>query len=277
MQLKCLGIEVNHQKNFIISLMLNLGNYGFRIFGPMIVIAITYSMNINLLDIDINNKAFSLKSFLLEGFFLSINISSYMNYVIFYIFLLFATYSRMVAINKCLRKQILLVKSNIQEHCEIVREMAILHDKVCRTAELINACFALNLINYLLSFVFYVILFSFGTNNYVTTANAPIKQLIMSFITLQWILYYLVGLVWIILIASWIKSEGKITVKLFHQLTILNNDIRLLKTVQMSTMQIVHRQPTISAGLFNIDYELTTLMIGAVFSYTIILVQFNSS
>lgn len=243
----------------------------------MIIVAITHLMNIKLLDIAIRNKSFSMKSFLLEGVLLSINVSSYMNYVVFYIILLFATYSRMVAINNCLRKQILLVKSNILEDCEVVREMALLHDKVCRTAELINASFALNLINYLLYFVFYVILFSFGTYNYLITPNAPINQLIMSFITLQWILYYLVGLVWIILIASWIKSEGKMTVKLFHQLTILNNDTRLLKTVQMSTMQIVHRQPTISAGLFNIDYELTTLMIGAVFSYTIILVQFNSS
>ena len=169
------------------------------------------------------------------------------------------------------------MNSNTLKHCEIVREMALIHDKACSTAELINTCFALNLIIYLLYFVSNVIIFCFGIYYYLNTLNSPTSLLIVNIITLQWILYYLIGVVWIILIASWIKSEGRMTVMLFHELTISNSDARLLKTVQLSTMQIVHRQPTISGVLFNIDFELITLMIGAVLSYTIILVQFNSS
>lgn len=275
--MKSLGIEINHQKIFIISLILHLGNYGCRIIEPLVIGSIILSFDINLFDIEQINQTLSMRADMMEGFLISLNISSYMNYVIFYIVVLFATYSRMAAINKCLRKQTFLVNSNTLEHCEIVRMMAILHDKVCSTAKLINVCFALNLINYLIYFVFFVILFSFGIYHYLDTPNAPIKQLFINFITLQWILYYAIGLVWIILIASWIKSEGKMTVKLFHQLTISNNDVKLLKTIQLSTMQIKHRQPEISAGLFKIDLELTALIIGAVFSYTIILVQFNSS
>lgn len=277
MQLKCLGIEINHQKIFIISLMLHLGNYGFRIIEPVIMSFVLISLNIESFDDDHVNKTVSMNVDLIAGLILSVNVSSYMNYVVFYIVLLFATYSIMAAINECLRKQKFMMNSSPLEHCKIVREMAILHDKVCSIAELINSCFAFNLITFLLYFVFDVILFSFGIYNYLITPNAPIDQLIMNFITLQWIIYYFVGIFWIILIASWIKSEGKMIVKLLQELSIHSNDVKLLTAVQLSTMQIVHRQPTISAGLFKIDFELTTLMIGAVVSYTIILVQFESS
>lgn len=273
LQLKCFGIEINHQKVFITSLILVLGNYSFRILEPVVMGSSLLALNIDPFNNPhINNTA--MMDEILTGILVSVNVSSYMNYVAFYIVLLFATYSRMAAINECLRKQKFIMPS---KHCDIVREMAILHDKVCRIAELINECFAFNLINFLLYFVFDLILFSFGVYNHSSTPNAPIEQVIMNIITLQWIVYYFVGVFWTIVIASWIKSEGKMTVQLLHELTIHNNDVKLLSAVQLSTMQIVHRQPTISVGLFNIDFELTTLMIGAVFSYTIILVQFESS
>lgn len=257
--------------------MLHLGNYGFRIIEPVVMSFTLISLHIQPFDNDQVNKTVSINVDLIAGLILSVNVSSYMNYVVFYIVLLYTIYSIMAAINECLRKQKFLMNSNPLEHCKIVQKMAILHDKVCTITELINSCFAFNLITFLLYFVFDVILFSFGIYNYLITPNAPIDQLIMNFITLQWIIYYFVGLFSIISIASWIKSEGKMTVKLLQELTIHSNDVKLLKAVQTSTMQIVHRQPTISSGLFNIDFELTTVMIGAVFSYTIILVQFENS
>lgn len=224
-----------------------------------------------------NKTGSGMNANIFAGILISINISSYMNYVAFYIVLLFATYSRMAAINECLRKQKLSVNSKTFKHCESVREIAILHDIVCRITELMNQCFAFNLITFLFYIVFDVILFSFGIYNYLTTPNAAVDQLIMNLVILQWIIYYFIGLFWIIVIASWIKSEGKKTVQLLQDLIIHNNEVQLLKAVQLSTMQIVHQQPTISVGLFDIDFQLITLMIGAVFSYTIILVQFESS
>ena len=136
LQFKSLGIEINHQNIFIISLVLHLGNYVYRIIAAIIIINVILFFKIDQFDNEEFNKTTSNKPDKIDALLLQINITSYMNYVVFYIVFLFSTYSRMATINKCLRKQISLVNSNTLKHCEIVREMALIHDKACSTAEL---------------------------------------------------------------------------------------------------------------------------------------------
>lgn len=79
---------------------------------------------------------------------------------------------------------------------------------------------------------------------------------------------------WMITVSSWIQAEGNDTKALVHSLTPQN--LKAAKAFNLLCMQLNHKNPEISCGIFIIDWSYLFIFISTLFSYFIILVQFES-
>lgn len=256
---------MNHGKQYMISLSVLIGYFS--------IFLINFTVNGFIMSIISLNDAPSP----FQGVLYLLSNTTYMITTICYMLVLLAVYVRLKVVNDYMLKHIAKDQTTIEDDCRALKIVKILHCKITETTNLINICFSLNIITYLFQLVFFTIFVSFGFYHYITSEDSEFSQFLMNFITLQWILFYLLAILWVIVLSNKIKHQGKSTALLFHKMLMKRRNPEMLKIVQLSALQFYHQSPEISCGMFKIDWPLMLTMIGAVFSYLIILIQFDSS
>lgn len=165
-----------------------------------------------------------------------------------------------------LKNRISLINENVKN----IKTTLILHDKFCDTISLVNKCFSFNFSITLLEFNFHCILFTFSACNMLL--NKPdVGDKTFFFAGLVFIGYALILIVCILVYSSLIKSGGKQTLIIVHAL----ENVSVHSLTQIASLQLSHRQPEISCGLYTIDWKFLFAILSCVFSYTIILIQFD--
>ena len=212
-----------------------------------------------------------------QGVLYLLSNTTYMVTTICYMLVLLAVYVRLRLVNDYMMKHIAKDQTTVEDDCRAMNIVKILHGKITETTHIINICFSINIITYLFQLVFFTIFVSFGFYHYITSEDSEFSQFLMNVITLQWIIFYLLAILWVLVLSTKIKHQGKSTAFLFHQMLMKKTNSKILKIVQLSTLQFYHQSPEISCGMFKIDWPLMLTMIAAVFSYLIILIQFDSS
>lgn len=105
--------------------------------------------------------------------------------------------------------------------------------------------------------------------------NQPSLDLLDFLLTdLLWGLYYTPCCLWMIIFSSWIESEGEKTVALVHQLASKDGKLDVLKSSYIMALQAQHRQLKISS-LFDVNWKTLFALLGTIFSYSIVLIQFH--
>lgn len=211
-----------------------------------------------------------------EGVFYLLSNITYLITTICYMLVLLAIYVRLRVVNDYMKDYIAKDQTTIEDDCKAMMIVTILHAKITETTNLINICFSFNIITYLFQLVFFSIFISFGFYHYLISENSEFSQLLLNIVTLQWIVFYLLAILWVLVFSSKIKCQGNSTAILIHKMLIKKNSPKILKIVQLSALQFYHQSPEISCGLFKIDWSLMLTMIAAVFSYLIILIQFDN-
>lgn len=206
-----------------------------------------------------------------------ITFAAHLSFCIGYMLLLSAIYSRLIAVNECLKQQILLQHQSHRNNIKVIKKITIIYEKLCDITDLYNVCFAFNIMIYFVQFTFFVIFNLFAIYQYLITPVSQYHELIFNFISFGWVLYYAWSAIWILIFSSWIKTQGNETGALFHKLMNVKNDINLMNTFNITTMQLNHRQLSISCGLFEVDWQYLFGFIGTVFSYLIIMIQFDTA
>lgn len=258
-----MGVATNHQKHYKVCLFLTVLNL-------VLFIIVGFGAEVAVTLIKVQRRRANLE------FLFLINYFSYMALNISYVLVSLAVYSRLRGINlylKQLIKDVIIINDDI---CRLIKIAAKLYDKICDTTELINSYFTLNMISNCIQFTFVIIFFSFGIFHYMMDVNSNNNQLLYSFVTFTWILYFSMPVIWMIIISSWIKNESELTIQLFHKLIILRNHESITRNVKLATLQLSHRKPQISCELFDIDWTLTLSIFGTTISYVVILIQFDN-
>lgn len=255
---------MNHGKQYMISLSVLIGYFSLFL--------INFTVNgIIMSIISLNNIPSPF-----EGVFYLLSNISYLITTICYMLVLLAVYVRLRLVNDYMMKHIAKDQTTVEDDCKAMKIVKILHGKITETTNLINICFSFNIITYLFQLVFFTIFISFGFYHYIMSESSEFSQLLMNVITLQWIIFYLLAILWVLVLSSKIKHQGHLTAFFFHKMLMEKNNPKILKIVQLSALQFYHQSPEISCGMFKIDWPLMLTMIGAVFSYLIILIQFDS-
>lgn len=159
-------------------------------------------------------------------------------------------------------------KSNIQ----IIIRTSILHDSICDCCEAISRFYNLLIMIFFFEFVFFNIFFF-----YLVYSLFKVYTLELFYFTLTgvlWISHYAPCIFWVTMFSSWIESEGLKTGNHIQMLANVEKNLETLKKLTSLMQQVTHRSPKISCGMFDVNWKSFFGMLGAIFSFWIIMIQF---
>lgn len=208
---------------------------------------------------------------------LSVNSVTYQSFVIVQMLIIYLVYLRLVAIDDFLKQPEANGKVlNTEIILNKVKIAAILVDKICDALEAIKVCYTMNNIYYILSYSFYTIFFVYGVASYCFAINSSRMELTFTLMSLVWNTYYAPFIIWLFVFGNRITKAGK-NIEDQLQIILVRNfkETAVCKKTTLVFMQISHRRPIITCGIFNIDWYFLFCVIGICFSYVVIIVQFE--
>lgn len=123
-----------------------------------------------------------------------------------------------------------------------------------------------------LGFTFFSVFLCISVYIFIRTPSYPILYFTTS--ALLWVFYYIPCMIWMTIYASLSETEGVRTADLLQRLVSTENRSGSLKRLRIVMQQFTHRTPRISCTLFDLNWKFFLNMLGAIFSITIILIQF---
>ncbi|CRL04669.1 CLUMA_CG017733, isoform A [Clunio marinus] len=248
-----LGIDFNYRKQFFFALAVT----GF--FNSSLCIFYCWFYKVySMIEIEKGGKFFF--------FNVILNVTAdapILNYLIAYLLLIAAIYKRFQYVDQ------LLTQSNVS--LRAFRKLRRIHDKLLDTLNLINSCFVICVLC-LLDAAFITLVFNLYSLYHFLEANVQdTKNIIANFMMLFILLFPFLLSVWIITYSKWI-AEDNLKIRTFIN-SMLNRNQKFLESLNLFEMQLQHRKPRISVGLFDIDLKFLFTFISALCSYLIILIQ----
>lgn len=248
-----MGIDFNYRRHHLMAIAITSSYYIFL----CIVFFVDNFLSSRYLNID----KIDFTAALLAAF----NVASYLSYQISHMMINDLIYRRLRAMNRVLTRFTLNQK--------FIKKIASIHGNLCDTLDLVNKSFAINLLSYSFQFTIFCIFYFFGFYHYMTSPEASFKEFILNVISTMYFLLFLWFGTWIVTVSSWIKSEGSLTKAIIHSKVIASPGI--LKSLNDFCLQMDQIKPRISCGLFIVDWTFLLSFIGTLFTYLIILIQFE--
>lgn len=243
-----LHIAINHRKEFVFIVCATV------IQNVFVIGALAFDHFISLRT----SRPKPLNTLLLVGF----AVLSVFNYQLCYICLVNAMYRRLHSINQYLESKDL--------NQSTLHAIGCIQLQVDDTLELINRNFFVLVVNYFPKYIVYCIFFIFGLCQYFVDPSPP-KLLFVRI----WF-GYVVTIFWFgaffLPVASWVGSESRKMKSLINSKTNCGS----AKYLNDFCLQLEHVTPKVNCGLFVVDWNLLFVFVGTVFSYLVILVQFES-
>lgn len=248
-----MGININYLKHFVVAVLVTLIYFSF--------LFITFYV-----DSQLTLKYLNLNLDPIVGLCAAFNVAAYLSYQISHMLIITTVYKRLQQMNHILETKRL-------DH-SLLRKVGKLSNKLSDTLEMINSCYSINLLNYFLQFIIFSIFFFFGLFHYLTSPEADFQEFIFNTISCFYLFYFFWFGAWMITFSSWVESEGHQTIMLIHSHTLTSQ--KDLTACNCLCLQLDHQKPLVSCGLFIVDWAYLLVFISALFSYLIILVQFET-
>jgi hypothetical protein len=194
----------------------------------------------------------------------------YQNYRAFQVWVIFIVVLRIKAINKFYQKY-----CKTADNEKFIKNFTILQDKFCDTINLINICFAPNFIMTFGHLFLHCVLIAFSTFHLIYSGS-----FIDEMFYYAGCLYMIAQggfIVSIFYVTDFLARERNKTLRLIHKTEFLQRkNMKTLKSIQLCVLQLKHRQPEISCGLFTVDWKFLLNIISGTFALMIVLIQFDT-
>lgn len=185
---------------------------------------------------------------------------------VFKMSLLAAAKTRLSHINKGIEDQ--------SNYLNNLKTLLVLHNKFGDVMALLSKCLSFNFFMNIVEFGFHNTMTIFSFYNLVTHDSTFENHVV--FVTDMFFLLpeglYMMS---IFECSSLIRKEMNRTSILIHDKTTKSDSPEILRFLQLASLQVDHQMPVISCGLFTFDWKLFFLTISGIFSYVIILIQFD--
>lgn len=155
---------------------------------------------------------------------------------------------------------------------KLVKSTARMYNKLCDTYEAISLFYFVNFMLYLLAFTYFAIYACYSA--YIFLRNPNLDILLFMLTSLWWLFFYSPCVLWMITFSSWIQQESHRTVDIMELMMRPTTDLRTDRDVQLFSLMVSHRAPNISSGLFVLDWKMFFKMLGGIFSFSVIAIQF---
>lgn len=155
-----------------------------------------------------------------------------------------------------------------------IRIAANVYDKLCDSFESISTFFTPICLVFLLVLTFFNVLSIYTFFVFINTPEG-LQMLFFYLMTISWAIAYMPFTVWVIAFASATRNESSKTAGLLLQLLNKNYNEQANRSSKSLMLQLSHRKPTISCGFFEVNWKLLFAIVGSVFSFSLIVIQFS--
>lgn len=255
-KLTAYGATINHPKHFKTA------------FGVTVFYFMSLYLTIGVDEYFHQKYLHKIEMDLMEGIFALINIIAYMNYQITHMLIIDAVFIRFKYIN--------LILENNKQDLSMIQSIRKIHLRLCEVTASINCCYSLNLLNFFFQFTFFNIFFYFGLLHQLIY-ESTFEEVIFSIIIFAYVQFFFWFGAWMILHSALLKSEAENTEFIVLKKMLYVNDRKILRQFVLLDFQIAHEKIEVSAGLFRINWTFLFSIIGTLFSYLIILLQFDTA
>jgi hypothetical protein len=252
-----MGIEINHSKHFRAALVITISYFCSLYFALFLDEILTMKY---LPEIEVD---------MVEGIFAVINVAAYLTYQITHMLLVVAMHFRVQYLNRVLESG--------EPDITSIRMMRKIHLRILDTMAHINACYSLNLLNFFFQFTFFNVFFYFGLIHHVIADNSTFKEIVVSIIIFGYVQFFFWFCAWMILHSSLLKNGGESLDDTVRAQVMFAKNRKLLRHFNIFNFQLQHQKIEVSAGLFVIDWSFLFGIISVLFSYLIILIQFDTA
>lgn len=156
--------------------------------------------------------------------------------------------------------------------CDVIRMSSLIYIKVCEICDNCSIIYSLLLTPFLMVFLFYNLLLTYGIFVYQMNANNQLYW--FSLLALIFVVLYAPTVFILFSMSNFILTKSKTTIDLVQQIISKQKDARLQKKCNNLILLLSHTKPVWSLTLFDIHWKSFFGMLGVIFSYSVILVQF---
>lgn len=164
------------------------------------------------------------------------------------------------------------IERRVENSKLFIKKVAMMYDKICDVFDAISAYFLLYNLIFLSAFYLYNVFFFYLL--YVYLKSPTFNTGCLLFTSVTGFLYFAPCVLWMVTFSHWIQAESSKTADLVQKLTNLSVDLETLRVTQGLNLLVVHRRPRISFGLFDLNWKSFFDMLSAIFSFTIVAIQF---
>lgn len=156
---------------------------------------------------------------------------------------------------------------------KVIREASIIHDKLCDLIDNFSTLYLFNILLFLIGFLYFSVFLCYAIFVYYQTPK--VQSLLFLLSNFMWILYYIPCALWMVTFSSLTEHEGLRTADLIQQLMNVEKTSKPSRRLNIMMLQMSHRTLQISCGgMFVLNWKLFFSLMGGIFSFAIILIQF---
>lgn len=174
------------------------------------------------------------------------------------------------ALNKALKYS--LKKSESQLCFDVIRMTSLIYLKVNEVCENCSIVFTLLLLPFLMVFLFYNLLLTYGF--FVYQMNPSSQLYLFSLLAFLFVSLYAPTTLVLFSVSSYVLKDSKASIELVQQIIAKQNNARLQRKCNNLILLLAHTTPVWSLTLFDVHWKSFFAMLGVIFSYSVILVQF---
>ncbi|XP_055614278.1 putative gustatory receptor 28a [Uranotaenia lowii] len=167
-----------------------------------------------------------------------------------------------------------IIKVAEQFSIPTIQQYMQIYDQVCDITETVNLCYSGQIMIAIAGSFIYLLFYAFGTVVFIrrgiSIADFPLEDLMWTFI-------YSLNIIFIVSVGGALKSQAQRTSSLIDQAINATKNTDAAEMLRLFLMQMGHRTPTLTCGLFPFDWSLVYSIVATSTTYLIILIQFENS
>lgn len=262
-----LGIEANHKEVVILTISI----FSFYYVCFVITSVFCFFFTAPIQD-QMGDNHFRATLFIISVIF-------YQNSAIVYMIFIHLIHLRLSLVRKLIQNLINDQKLTTEELLAKLKTIAIFIDRVGDTLDEMKICYTVKLAVYIFYFLFYTVLSIYGYISYFCNSKSSFTDLNYSGLIVSWEFYYAPFFIWIFIFSTRVKLESQaismLSQKLLLKKSQKDSSLKIGRRLKFITMQLFHRQLLIECGVFTVDWKLLFFIIGSIFSYLLIIIQFE--
>lgn len=187
----------------------------------------------------------------------------------------YVIHNRLAIMNQFIKKSADTELQMKNELLKVLKTASVFMDKMCDIMESIKRTSSASLVFFLLQEVYFTVLSIYSFVAYVFNEDAHEVDRILFVSSVNWCFYFFTFNLFIFYYSHKIKQEGHRFEAIIDQFSYKTNLKEIHQKIQLIHLQMKHRRPIIQCGVFAIDPKLAFELMAMVFSYMIIILQFD--